>query len=375
MRVSSLRSVLCVGVFAVAAVGTLFLGARALDHAQVRTPAVGINVVQVLFEHLEGIRTAGAEPGPPLLAFLGDSVSISVRGGAPTVPRALRRELGDDFRLHLLAALGAGPFDYYFLADEIAAAHPDHVVIAFSLQSLGDFFRSLSRQRMSGWVAPARLPRVLFAPTHWIGLNADDLLMNVAIVQASGVDAWRWLLTEQARLGVARGDLSDWLGDAVGRKGPQMFDMARFGHRRLQTRLDDPDRDRYRADAEWRHYGAVLSGLDEGHPVMSVLADTLGVFRRAGIRSLVYVNPINVEHLAAVGVLEKARLEGSLEMLESVVRAEGGDFLDLHALLPDAAFRDATGHLGPPAAADGPDQIAAAVAAHLRRGAFRTESR
>ena len=118
---------------------------------------------------------------------------------------------------------------------------------------------------MSGWVASSRLLEVALAPTHWIGLTADDLLMNVAIVKARGAEVWRQLLVEQARLGAAREQLASWLGETLGGGGPQLFEMAAFSAQRRRTLLDD-ERDRYRADAERRHYGAALVGLEEGNP-------------------------------------------------------------------------------------------------------------
>jgi hypothetical protein len=360
------RVVLCVAIFAVALVETFRLGVSALDRFRVRKPAVGLNLVPPLFEELEAIRSRARDSGAPRLAFLGDSISIGVLEGGLTVPGALDRDLGGAFEVHSLAALGLGPFDYYFLADRIAEARPDQVVIAFSLQSLGASFRSLAREDLSGWVAPARLPEVALAQTHWIGLHTDELLMNAAIVNVLGAELWRRLLVEQARVGVARKQLVHWLGEAVGRDGPRLFELAWGVNEAKRTRTGDPSRERYNAVAERSHYGPALDGLEEEHAVLQALAGTEDVLRRAGIRTLVYVNPVNVEHLDSLGLLADDGLSRSLAAIEAVVRSRGGDFLDLHALLPDAAFRDAAGHLGPPAAPDGPEKVAAAVAARLR---------
>lgn len=371
-----LTSLLCGLVFVVAAGETLRLAVQALDTHDVRSPTVGLNLVPVILEGLRKIGDARTDSQARQVAFLGDSISIRVEGGITTVPGALRRELAgadgaDTFEIHSMAALGSGPFDYYFLVDEIVSARPDQVVIAFSLQSLGELFRSFSRERLSGWVRPSRLLEVAAAPTHWIGLTADDLLMNVAIVTVRGAEVWRRLLVQQARLGAAREQLASWLGASLGGSGPQIFEMAAFSSAQRRTRAD-PERDRYHADAERRHYGAAFARLEEDHPILVVLAGTLETLSEAGIPTLVYINPINVEHLGSLGLLEDERLARSLGTIESVVRRAGGDYLDLHDLLPDAAFRDAAGHLGTAELPDAPSRVGAAVAHRLRA---RTGSR
>ncbi len=368
----ALTAVLCVVVFGVAASETVRLAMRGLDAFGVRSPTVGLNLVPGLFEELAAVRARAPGEEVRQVAFLGDSISIQVGADAPTVPRALREAIDAEgasppVEVHSLAALGAGPFDYYFLADAIADARPDAVVIAFSLQSLGDFFRHLSRPRLSGWIAPRRVPSALFGPIHWIGLSADDLLMNVAIVQAWGGEIWRQLLVVQARLGAARTDLANALGARFGDDGPRRFELAHFTAERVRTRVEGPDgrRDRYDRAAERRHYGAVLDGLAPDHPVLVALADALRVLREAGVPVLVYVNPVNVEHLASLGLPADDRFAGSLATLAKVVRGAGADYLDLHALLLDAAFRDAAGHLGTAAAPDATARIARAVAGPL----------
>lgn len=364
---SRLRPLLLIALFLAAVGGTLEFGRRTLDAWNVRSPAVGLNLVPQLLTGLDEIRTGREGTTERHVAFFGDSISISMPGGT-TVPHALRRALGAGFEVHSLAALGTGPFDYYFLADRIAEAEPDLVVIAFSLQSFGDFFRSLSRERLSGWVAPRRLLQVAIAPTHWIGLTADDLLMNALIVSVSGGEVWRQLVVEQARLGAARAELAAWLGETFGRNGPRWFALTQAASTRRRTHVPEADRDRYNAASERRHYGAALDRLDADHPALRVLADTVRTLGEAGIPVLVYMNPVNVEHLHAVGVLDDGRLHQTLATVERVIHAAGADYLDLHDLLGDAAFRDAAGHLGPPADPEGPAQIAEAVAVRIKTG-------
>ena len=69
--------------------------------------------------------------------------------------------------------------------------------------------------------------------------------------------------------------------------------------------------------------------------------------------------------LSSRPVLHQNFITPSTDCLESVVRGAGSDYLDLHDLLPDAAFRDAAGHLGTAAVPDAPRRVGAAVAQHL----------
>jgi hypothetical protein len=369
-------AVLCVLVFVIAAGETMRLAVRGLDRFDVRSPTVGLNLVPVLFTGLEALAAPREDPQTHRVAFLGDSISISVRGGALSTPRALRSRLEDGVELHSLAALGTGPFDHYFLVDEIVEARPDQVVVAFSLQSFGAVFRSLSRERLSGWVAPERLASVALGPIHWIGLTVDELLLNRGIVGVRGAEMWRQLLVQQARLGAARDELASWLSARLGGSGHQAFEMASFANERRRTRMEG-DRDRYAADAERNHYGPLLQRLDGDHPVLVVLGRTLSRLNEAGIPVLVYVNPVNVEHLAALGLLEDGSLDESLATIEAVVRRSGAGYLDLHDLLPDAAFRDAAGHLGTPEDPESTDRLAGKVAPRIEavRAAARTGSR
>jgi hypothetical protein len=199
-------------------------------------------------------------------------------------------------------------------------------------------------------------------PLHWIGLTYDDLLMNALLVRAGAFDVWYWLSLEQARLGTARTDLTSWLGARVGRRGPQTFQLARFTHDQTRTRI--PGRDRYTKASELKHYGPVLVGLDPKHPVLAMLAGATRRFVERGIRVIVYVNPINVEHLAAIGVVPSTALDHSLALIAAAVAGAGGEFVDLHGLMPDAEFRDAAGHFGGEDAM-GTRRLAEAIAARI----------
>jgi hypothetical protein len=110
----------------------------------------------------------------------------------------------------------------------------------------------------------------------------------------------------------------------------------------------------------------VLVDLDPAHPVLAMLSGAIAHFSERGISTLVYVNPINVEHLVAVGIRPSDALARSLQSIETTVEQAGGKFADLHALLPDVAFRDAAGHFGGDVV-NGPALLAKTLAQILAR--------
>ena len=88
----------------------------------------------------------------------------------------------------------------------------------------------------------------------------------------------------------------------------------------------------------------------------------LRALRDAGVPVLVVVNPVNVEHLRSLDLDADDRLASGLATIGRVVGDSGARFLDLHAQLPDAAFRDAAGHVGTEAHPGAAEQVAAAIA-------------
>ena len=69
-------------------------------------------------------------------------------------------------------------------------------------------------------------------------------------------------------------------------------------------------------------------------------------YREAEIPTLVYVVPVNVEHIRQLVVYDEAGLRHSLDLIEDRVRSAGATFADLHDAFPDSAFRDFSDHLG-----------------------------
>jgi hypothetical protein len=55
---------------------------------------------------------------------------------------------------------------------------------------------------------------------------------------------------------------------------------------------------------------------------------------------------VNIEHIRSLG-LSLDGLERSIVTIRQIVESSGAGFVDLHALLPDRAFRDARDHVTP----------------------------
>ncbi len=113
-------------------------------------------------------------------------------------------------------------------------------------------------------------------------------------------------------------------------------------------------------------YGQALAGVDSDHPVLLLFGAALRTFTQAGIRVLVYVVPVNVEHLRRVGLESQGGLARTVEAVRRVAKGAGADFLDLHDFLPDAAFRDPSGHFTYDGEIDGATLVAERIARALQ---------
>ncbi|MBW2293194.1 MAG: hypothetical protein JRG94_12920 [Deltaproteobacteria bacterium] len=93
-----------------------------------------------------------------------------------------------------------------------------------------------------------------------------------------------------------------------------------------------------------------------------MLGATVRAHVRLGSDVLVYVNPINVEHIEQLGLLDESGLAQSLDHATAAVTRNGGHFVDLHQIFPDAAFRDRSGHFAYEGEINGPVELAERLA-------------
>lgn len=375
------RSTLRALVFVVCLVPALALThlvlVRAMAAADLGRPAIDFNIVDILRRRLPRLAETREHLEDPVLQIvvLGDSTVISYPRGRQVPDRLeqaleARREAGPRIETLNLAVSGVAVFDYYFLADEIVRARPDAVLIAFNLDTLSDAWRgAYLRPVLAGMIDPARLLHTMSLPLHWIGLTFDQLLFYLGVVQSGGYELWYDLALEQARMGRARTAIRDQLDEFMGGKAGKEFDdaAAQALLRRLFAIGDRPDTlfKRFNRTGQLQHYGSALEGVPVDHPQLRALGSTVGVFERAGIPVVVYVNPVNHEHMDALGILDREGLATTASSIGSVVHENGGAFVDLHDLLPDAAFRDATGHFTVSDEFDGPALLSEALAPTL----------
>lgn len=356
--------------FGAALAAVLAGGLSWLRDARLGRPTLVFDFSRKLEKQLPEL-AAAERRGETTVAVLGASALVSYPEGR-RVPDRLQERL--PARVVSLGMPGSGPFDYYFLADEVAAARPDVVVIAVNLDHFSQAWRNAySRPQLAGWIHPERLPEAFALPLERTGLTADRLLFYVSVVRAGFYDAWYWLALRQAQLGRARAQLEAWLQGGVyeprndtGDDTPERSFRRAASQHTIARVFDSPDLRHYREPALREHYGAVLAGLPPDDPVLEVLDATVERLVEAGARVLVYVEPIETETLRRAGLLDEAGLSRSLEALAAQMRARGAVFVDLHDALPSDAFRDAPGHLAFEQGVDGPARLADELAPHVR---------
>lgn len=363
-----LRGVSFALAFAAFALATPMLIFEALDRLDVAEVEIGMDVINDVHERLPALSQPRAQSAWKV-GFLGDSMVISYPPGR-TVPEQLARSANvgaaprHAIEVVSLAAPGMGPFDYYFIADEVANAAPDQVILPFNLASLSNGWRqTFSRPELAGWLAPARLPGALRLPLEWIGLTTDRMLLYVALVRAGAHPIWQALVRQQARLGPARTTFAAKLEKRFGQIALLSFGSARFRNSDAKYIVLSNDRKRLSALGLRQRFGRALDGVDADAPSLRVLVAAITRFREDGIRVLVYVNPTNTTNMREANVLDEPGMSKTLDVIAAAVRAAGGEFADFHTLLPNEAFRDAAGHFnvreGSP---DGPRLLGEALA-------------
>jgi hypothetical protein len=105
-----------------------------------------------------------------------------------------------------------------------------------------------------------------------------------------------------------------------------------------------------------------------------VLEVAISHYTKAGIAVTVYLNPMNVEQLSALGVWDEDGIQATVSQLRATIESAGGHFVDLHGLLPDAGFRDPAGHLAFRGELDGPVIVGRALAEAIAQDEPRWQS-
>ncbi len=352
--------------FALAGLATALGISRALDHFEVEALESRLRVAAFYRDKTEAL--GHRPPDEPRVVFLGDSMVASYPR-EHQVPVAVQNEINritqgrSRIRVKSLAMAGTSVFDYYFLADVISRTDPELIVIPFNLSSPSHIYRAaFSRPELAGWTPTSRISEAMLLPINWIGLTADRLLLNRAIVGLGLFDMWLWLSEEQTRFSQARGRVEAQM-DRHAERGRSPVDRFRAASRLFLFKRDNLDNaNRFSATHTEALYGVALRGLKVDHPALVFLAASIRAFADRGIDTFVYVTPANMDHIRNVGLENSEGMARSLWNLETVIRESGATFADLHRIFPDAMFRDQTGHLNFEGEFDGPRGLAGELA-------------
>jgi hypothetical protein len=282
------------------------------------------------------------------VALLGDSV-LGAPPGERSVADAINASVGARgtrgrrVELHQLSWPGWGIAAQYFLADEIVRGHPDRIMLELNMRGLGPASAGdLSHPELAGLVRTNRLAEAAWLPLSDAGVTLDQLLFYRLLV-ANHLDGdWASLRRQQADAFRLRGPVENWLDSALG--STAFHDRTLAEALCLFDRLLVPGKNRERKNVLKRSLGNALAGIPAGHPRLQLLRALLERFHRARIPTVVWVAPVNVEHVRSEG-LPLDGLEASVATLRGVVESAGAGFVDFHALLPDRAFRDAGDHV------------------------------
>ena len=260
----------------------------------------------------------GSPAGSPQGVLLfGDSISW----GARTTVGEHIAAAGVGAELIPITAAMLRPVHYVYLLDEALRARPAVALVEVNVVWLGTPVAVDVRwqNRLARMLRPERAARIAPALARELAGPFDPLLFR---------------LEERLGLLFAPDGLRMAASDVLERSG-----------RRLQRALGLQARPP-------KHKGFPLDWLGEAYardyvatPNTGVLRELLRGFRGAGVPVVFFVPPINESELAAIGMPAPADLAERIERLRRAVGAQRDEWLDLHALVPPAEFRDVLGHL------------------------------
>ncbi len=337
-----------------------------LTAAAIPQPAITLDIARDMPARISRV-ARGFTAGGARIVVLGDSTVVAYEQGRTVIDRldqTLRASSERPVRVDSLAALGMSMLEYYPIARRIADARPDAAVLAFNLQWLSERWRdSLARPEMLALLRPRDLPQAIGEPLYWWGITFDRLLLYVALWQGGAVEPWRDYRIEQVRTG---NGLDALRGAAQRRWEGLPADAKAAGMPPIPLSLAEGRPDRLNARVLRDLYGPALEGVSADHPTLALLAAFLDRFSREKVPILVYLIPANIEYMRVVGILDERGLARTIGTLRAICDANGAVLLDLHALLPDAGFRDGGGHFAADDLHDGPLMVAQKVAPALR---------
>ncbi|HEX4340232.1 MAG TPA: hypothetical protein VH062_30195 [Polyangiaceae bacterium] len=341
-----LRVASFIAAFAVTSLAVWQAGAYAVQVAKIPRPSMTLDLVPRLRLWSFAMQRDRA---PHKVAMMGDSMIFTEWPGT-SMPSWVQREL--DSRqdaahrsgVHVLSWAAWGPAPEYCMVDDIAKAKPDLLVLEVNLRLLGPApLGIVSYTELSGHIANSRIPEAAMLPLSHAGITMSRLLFYRLIVLTKHERHFSDILQRQAMLFNVRGPLEEWLDEKT--KSRQFaarkwaWGLALSGRLLEEGTTRSRDNKQHALDA----LGDVIGGIGEGHPRLVVLGAMIRDFEKQGIPVLVWVSPINVEHLKKLG-LPTDGIGRSMQTIRKVVEGNGARLVDLHRLLPDDAFVDSGDH-------------------------------
>ncbi len=347
----SLRRGLLVAGFILGCGGTIIGLGRALEALDISPVAIQADSVSLIRDRAEAAAMASQRGVRHQVLILGSSMLMSAEVMKPyeTVPsrleQVLRRQLGSNsaVKVHSYALPGSGYSTFYFLADRLAATGVDQVVIEFNPTTFAKSWRQgRARTDHVGWLGARRLPEALSLPLYRLGLTLDRTLWTVACVEIGCAGTWGRVQREQQRIAELIELSQKKLADSTGLIALEKFHDSRKMVRWIREMTPDQ---RGTRRTHLQYFGDAFAGVERGDVAFEFMAAAVRCFERAGIETLVYVTPINVDYMKTIDVYDREGMRQTVFNLEAHVRAAGGDLVDLHDILTDAGFRDAVGHM------------------------------
>jgi hypothetical protein len=358
--------------FIAAAGGVWYAGERAADLARIEPVELGFGLIDTANLFLRQVRK---DPLPHHVVLVGDSTLMAAKGmRRPRVQTLTGRvrlalekygEHGERLRLKTFCMPGLGPTGMYYATQTIIDAKPERVVLSLNLRGFNDLaVRTFSYAEGAGWLGAKQLPHALTLPLFASGLTADRLLFYNALVASGATPVWRDVRQLQARAFKLHAPVSRWADAQIGGSGYATM-ISDVGYARLARHLVDVDGlPRNTRPTVEQILGPVLDGLSPDHPNLRLLAAVLARFRAAEIPVLVYLEPFNVQYVRSLGI-SLERLPRSVRTIRRVVEGVGAELADLHAALPERAFRDDGDHYTFEGEPNGMYLLARRLAEHL----------
>lgn len=279
----------------------------------------------------------------PQYLFLGDSLSMANSGGGYPPPFLIAKAIRDSKGRHHFRNLSIPGFtilSHYFLNAPIVETPARKVIIGFNM---GWVSRPTENQPrgLEGFLPPEQWFAAMQLPIGAFGLTGADIL-SAGIVDQLGLRPGRgWLQEIQSAIYRTYksfvSNFQKWVGAPRG--------MATNLNQQRYQKLWTKSGTRLNRTSTKLVLGRVLEGLDENEPTLVILGELIRRLRDKGSEVLVLAQPMNVEHLRTIGMLEDGGLQTSIQRLRDVAQDNGADFLDLHQALPDHAFRDEGDHI------------------------------